>query len=502
MMPDEKAGPAERPDTLLGQTLAGRYLLTRKIGEGGMGAVYEATHVGLDKLVAVKILRDKYLDRPAFAQRLVKEAKLASAIRNEHIIDITDSGATDDGRTFVVMELLEGESLAELLRREGAIPEARAFAVARQVAAALGAAHARGIVHRDVKPENVFLVRDRGEGPDFVKVVDFGISTTLTQGREGEDVGRLTSTGMVLGTPFYMSPEQARGDEELDHRIDVYALGVILYECLTGEVPFRGPNYLAIASRVLNHQPTSPRALRPELRISTSAEAVVLRAMAKDRNDRYPSMEAFAVDIDRVLAGDPIDAPATSSPEAAAPPAVDEGGGRAWLIALALMLLAGGGALLWAGRDGASKRAPAPTPPATTTATVAPPPAPPAAPAPAMVVLHFETDPAGAEIRQGDRVLGVTPSDRVVPRSEVPAHLTFHLDGYEPGQADIVPLADETVRVKLTRRAAKATRPRPTAATARGDTGAKQGASSGASPSASPSSSARPSARETLPNPY
>jgi serine/threonine-protein kinase len=496
MTVEEKAAP-ERPDTLLGQTLAGRYLLTRKIGEGGMGAVYEATHVGLDKLVAVKILRDKYLDRPAVAQRLVKEAKLASAIRNEHIIDITDSGATDDGRTFVVMELLEGESLGELLRREGAIPEARAFAVARQVAAALGAAHARGIIHRDVKPENVFLVRDRGgpDGRDFVKVVDFGISTTLTQGREGEDVGRLTSTGMVLGTPFYMSPEQARGDEELDHRIDVYALGVILYECLTGEVPFRGPNYLAIASRILNHRPTSPRALRPELRISAAAEAVVLRAMAKDRDERYPSMEAFAADIDRVLAGDEI--AAASSPEAATPPAVDERGGRAWLVALALMLLAGGGALLWAGRDGATKRG-GPTVTTTTAPVIRPPaPAPPPPTAPAMVVLRLETDPAGAEIRQGDRILGVTPKDQLMPRSEVPAHLTFHLDGYEPGQADVVPLADETVRVKLPKRATKPTRVRPTV-TSRNDKVPKEASS----PSPSPSSSARPSARETLPNPY
>jgi serine/threonine-protein kinase len=497
MMPDEKAGgPAARPDTLLGQTLAGRYLLTRKIGEGGMGAVYEATHVGLDKLVAVKILRDKYLDRPAVAQRLVKEAKLASAIRNEHIIDITDSGATDDGRTFVVMELLEGESLAELLRREGAIPEARAFAIARQVAAALGAAHARGIVHRDVKPENVFLVRDRG-GPsaphDFVKVVDFGISTTLTQGRDGEDVGRLTSTGMVLGTPFYMSPEQARGDEELDHRIDVYALGVILYECLTGEVPFRGSNYLAIASRVLNHEPPSPRALRPELRISAAAESVVMRAMAKSRDERYPSMEAFAADIERVLAGEDIDSPSrppTPTGETA-PPAVDERGGRAWLIALALMLLAGGGALLWAGREGAKK------PPTAAASTVAVAPVttpPPPSPAPPMVLLHLETDPPGAEVRQGDRVLGIAPKDQLFPRSEVPAHLTFHLDGYEPGQADVVPLTDDTIRIKLTRRLARPPRTRAATAT--------RTPPPTSSPPSTPSSSAGPSARETLPNPY
>src|SRR5258708_9616348 len=149
-------------DALIGATLAGRYRLTRKIGEGGMGAVYEGQHVLIGKPVAVKVLREKYLDRPEVAQRLVQEARLASSIRHENIVDITDSGATEDGRTFVVMEHLEGQSLAELLKREGALPETRVLEIARQAASALGAAHERGIVHRDVKPENLFLVHPRG----------------------------------------------------------------------------------------------------------------------------------------------------------------------------------------------------------------------------------------------------------------------------------------------------------------------------------------------------
>src|SRR2546423_4961088 len=151
----------EKADPLIGVTLAERYSLTRKLGEGGMGAVYEASHVVLGKPVAVKVLRDKYLDRPEVAQRLVQEARLASSIRHEHIVDITDSGSTSDGRTFVVMELLDGQSLAELIHSEGPLPEPRAVAIVRQVASALGAAHARRIVHRDVKPENIFLV-DKG----------------------------------------------------------------------------------------------------------------------------------------------------------------------------------------------------------------------------------------------------------------------------------------------------------------------------------------------------
>ncbi len=442
-----------RPDPLIGRTLSGRYQLTRKIGEGGMGTVYEAQHVMIGKTVAVKILREKYIDRPTVAQRLVQEARLASAIRHEHIIDITDSGRTDDGRTFVVMEMLDGESLADLVRREGALPEARAVEIARQIASALGAAHARGIIHRDVKPENVFLVRQR-DGRDFVKVVDFGISTTLRDSREGAvtpdgptDMGRLTSTGVVMGTPFYMSPEQGRGDDDIDHRIDVYALGVILYECLTAEVPFRGTNYLGIISKVLTAEPARPRALRPELRISEAAERVVLKAMHKARDERYPSMDALDVDLQRVLAGEGVDAPppaATFDPRAPAP--------RAWMFAAAAMVVVGGGALIWAGRTAGPSQLPVPK------VIEEPKPAPPVPPTPApkTVVLHMETDPPGAEVRQGDRVWGITPYPVVVPRSDKPVRFTFHLDGYDLGATEVTPAADDpAVRVKLTRAKAK-----------------------------------------------
>src|SRR3954454_2253859 len=158
------------------------------------------------------------------------------------------------------MEFLEGERLAQLIMREAPLPVERSLRIARQVASALGAAHAKGIYHRDIKPENVYLVR-RGDA-DFVKVVDFGISKAVKQGAQGDGEGpdayRLTHTGLLLGTPLYMSPEQARGDEDLDHRVDVWALGVLLYECLTGEVPFRANNYLQIISQVLTHEPLSP----------------------------------------------------------------------------------------------------------------------------------------------------------------------------------------------------------------------------------------------------
>ncbi|TMQ02214.1 MAG: PEGA domain-containing protein [Deltaproteobacteria bacterium] len=292
-LPPQSAFAAE----LVGVTLSGRYLVTRKVGQGGMGAVYEATHTLIGKRVAVKVLLEKYARREAIVQRLEQEARLASSCQNEHIIDITDFGTTEDGRTFVVMEYLEGESLSECLSREMRLPEQRILQIISQAASALAAAHAKGIVHRDIKPENLFLLRRKDQ--DFVKVVDFGISKSLRASDEAEEPPRLTQTGMVLGTPLYMSPEQARGDDELDARVDIYALGVIMYEAATGRVPFIGNNYLSVISQVLNEEPRSPRALRPDL--SEEFEAIVMRAMDKDREARYASANALLSDVTALL---------------------------------------------------------------------------------------------------------------------------------------------------------------------------------------------------------
>ena len=282
---------------IVGTTLSGRYLVHRKIGQGGMGAVYEATHTLIGKRVAVKVLLEKYAQREAIVKRLEQEAQLASSVGNEHIIDITDFGTTEDGRTFVVMEFLEGESLAECLSRESTLPEQRILRIASQAASALAAAHAKGVVHRDIKPENLFLCRRKEL--DFVKVVDFGISKSLRASGDEEQKARLTQTGMVLGTPLYMSPEQARGDDDLDHRVDLYALGVIMFEASTGRVPFIGNNYLSVISQVLNEEPPLLRELRPEL--TEEFEAIVLHAMAKHRSERYANASDMLADITAVL---------------------------------------------------------------------------------------------------------------------------------------------------------------------------------------------------------
>src|SRR3569623_1335721 len=268
----ERAEKSEPTQELVGATLSGRDTVTRKIGQGGMGAVYEAKHTAIGGRFAVKVLLDKYAKRDAIVARLKQEAQLATSLDHEHIIRVTDFGSPDDGRTFVVMEFLEGESLAELLARETKLPEQRILRMASQAASALAAAHAKGIVHRDIKPENLFIIKRKEQ--DFVKIVDFGISKNLRASDEQEEQPRLTQTGMVLGTPLYMSPEQARGDEDLDHRVDIYALGVIMYETATGRVPFAGTNCLSVISQVLNGGP--PKKKQPVVPPPVTVDAAVI----------------------------------------------------------------------------------------------------------------------------------------------------------------------------------------------------------------------------------
>ena len=290
-------------DALVGTTLADRYAIIRRIGEGGMGAVYEAKHSIIGKRVAIKVLLEKFLENEELIARLLQEARLASSIGHQNIVDVTDFGTTRDGRAFVVMEFLEGEPLSELIMRDAPLPVERSLAIVRQVASALGAAHAKGIVHRDVKPENVYLVR-RGD-LDFVKVVDFGVSKAVrTQEEAGSEWQRLTRTGAVLGTPLFMSPEQAGGSEDLDARADIWATALILYECLTGELPFRGNNYLGVIAQIQNKDVQPPSALRPELGIPEAVDRMVMHGLEKDRTRRYQAMAAFEQDMDRLLAGD------------------------------------------------------------------------------------------------------------------------------------------------------------------------------------------------------
>jgi serine/threonine protein kinase len=277
----------------------GRYRIIDLIGEGGMGKVYLAEHEEIGRKVAIKVLHANYSRMPDLVERFRREARAASRIGNPHIVDITDSGTSSDGSVYFVMEYLEGVELAQLIKRDGALDVARALRVASQISRALSVAHGQGIIHRDLKPENIFLVRREGTA-DFVKVLDFGIAKTT----EAEEVRerRLTSPGMAMGTPEYMAPEQAAG-RPADARCDVYALGAILYEMLTGDAPYQGANFMEILAKKATSDPTPPMVLRRG--ISPEVNDLVIRAMARQPEERLATMDAFDHEVTRCLSGAP-----------------------------------------------------------------------------------------------------------------------------------------------------------------------------------------------------
>jgi serine/threonine protein kinase len=280
-------------DPLVGVTLDGRYRILRVIGEGGMGVVYEALHVVIEKPVAVKVLRDSFTSRPDVVERFRQEAKSASRIGHPNIIDVSDFGETPSGASYIVMEMLTGEDLADILARERVLSPARATRIVYQVARALDATHRKGIVHRDLKPENIYLISVDGVH-DVVKVVDFGVAK-MSDVENG--LGRkLTRTGMLFGTPEYMSPEQAAG-KPFDHRVDVYALGAIFFELLTGRVPFEGENFMEVLAK--HGQDRLPRLteVNPGTRVSREIDQIVTRALAKNPDERYQTMADLANDL-------------------------------------------------------------------------------------------------------------------------------------------------------------------------------------------------------------
>ena len=280
----------------LGVTIDGRYRVESVLGEGGMGVVYLARHKVIDKNVAIKVLRADLANDKATTERFLQEAKAASSIGNPHIIDISDFGQLPDGSTYFVMEWLDGQPLARVLEETNPLPVTRAVDIAQQIAVALAAAHARGIVHRDLKPDNIFLIRD-GDGQDFVKILDFGIAKVASAG------AKLTRAGAVFGTPLYMSPEQAAGTP-VDARTDIYALGVILYELVSGRVPFDADNFMGILTQHMFKAPTPFRDLDPpHPDVPAELEAVIFKALSKKPEQRYQTMEALAQDLDEVVRG-------------------------------------------------------------------------------------------------------------------------------------------------------------------------------------------------------
>src|SRR5882762_1621729 len=247
---------AEAPptDPMLGHTLDDKYRLDAQLGVGGMGTVYRARHLLIDRPVAVKVLNPRFVEDEAAKARFRREAKAAGRLRHTNAVGVTDFGQTSDGYVYIVMELLEGMTLRELLARDAPLDLAHAVSIMLQVSSAVAAAHAAGIIHRDLKPANIFIVQ-RSDIPSVVKVLDFGIAKLAADSLDDDDHQTLTQVGAMIGTPRYMSPEQCNGSA-LTPAADVYSLGVILYEMLTGAVPFSGSSPLAIAMR---HSTEAPR---------------------------------------------------------------------------------------------------------------------------------------------------------------------------------------------------------------------------------------------------
>jgi serine/threonine-protein kinase len=284
-------------DALAGSVVAGKYRIDRVLGRGGMGAVFSATNVTIGKRVALKFLtREAARDKSA-TERFQREAEAAGVIESEHIVHVFDSGTTEDGLPFLVMELLAGEDLRTRLQRDGMLTVPQAVEIATQVLRGLVRAHAAGIIHRDLKPDNVFLCR-RDDGSVLAKIVDFGISK-LSHGRAAKT---LTRRGTVLGTAYYMAPEQAQAVESVDHRADLYGAGTILFEMLAGRPPHVAPTHEAVLVAICTQDAPDVRTLRRD--VPASLARVLERALARDRDSRIGSAEAFL----EALGGGPLPA--------------------------------------------------------------------------------------------------------------------------------------------------------------------------------------------------
>jgi serine/threonine-protein kinase len=461
-------------DPMIGTTIDGRYIVESLLGEGGMGTVYAARHAIIDKRVAIKVLRKEAAADESSAQRFIIEAKAASKIGHQNIVDITDFGVLPAGNAYFVMEFLDGPTLGKLVHELKHIPPARAVAICMQVARGLAAAHEKAIIHRDLKPENIFVLEKDGT-PDFVKIVDFGIAKDVKAGK------RLTAVGMVLGTPEYMSPEQATG-QETDHRVDQYALGCILYEMLTGDVPFKGENAPKTLTKHVFDAVVPPTKLRPDLEIPLLVEDIVLRMLQKKPSDRYSDMraliEAFDAALGKIASGDaparrtsvdglsrptarPVAPPTDSVPElprnkgpmyAAVGVSV---AAALVIVAVAVTHLRRPAAVEQVAQAAPTPAAAAATAPAVATPTAAAPtraaPTAPVAAAAAAsdVQIQVATVPTGAEVYLGGELLGTSPIDVKHARAAEPLTLLVRKAGFREERRAVTLDRDQSLDLVL-----------------------------------------------------
>jgi serine/threonine-protein kinase len=456
-------------------TRVGNYRVESLIGEGGMGRVYLALHPGIGRRAAIKVLAPGEAEDPHVVSRFITEARAANAIRHPNIVDIYDSGVLKTGTPYIVMEYLDGDPLSRALLRGPASFE-DAIDWTCQIAEALAAAHAHDVVHRDLKPDNLFLVTDpRRPGKKQVKVLDFGIAKL--QRRTLGQVHK-TRTGALLGTPLYMSPEQCKSTKEIDSRTDIYSLGVILYELVTGKRPFDGDGVYAVINLHVSEPPVPPSTYRPDL--PPELEAIILQALAKAPDERQESMAVLLSRLELVR-GDARaseDALARARSQSvtvvqhpALPPTLRETGTlgdaavsksataptanmhhrrRIWLSAATASGIVLVGFVLW--RPLTRKPLPAPEKRAPYSESLAPQAALPPSPAstmPEAVDIGLASDPAGASVFVGDVLVGTTPGHFKAAAGADPVEFVFRLPGFEPQRIRALPAAGLTVNAKF-----------------------------------------------------
>ena len=273
---------------LVGQVIDGKYRVMRHVGVGGIAEVYEAAHEQIGQRFALKVLRREFAEMTDVAERMMTEARAASAVGHPGIVQVFDIGKLESGEPYIVMELLQGDDLMDILRRRKRLSLDQAVGICLHLLDALGAAHRAGVLHRDLKPENVVLVRGPG-GEPWAKIIDFGIARMDSP---GEGATRHTAQGTMVGTPYYVSPEQARCVANIDGRSDLYAVGVMLFEMVTGKLPFEGTTAVEIVTKVLSERFPKPRSILPDL--PRSIEDIILRATLRDRDARYQTADEFS----------------------------------------------------------------------------------------------------------------------------------------------------------------------------------------------------------------